>query len=133
MTLTTKRKDLEKYRNYLDRIAKLKEKREILSIAIENVKTKNITDMPKGGKPIDVEQLIDEKELLTNRIERLEEHAKIVRGETLMMIDLINDERYYNILRKYYVEVVSLSDIAEQTNYTERYCRKLLVEGVKLV
>ena len=87
--------------------------------------------MPRGGVPVTTEDLIADKIDLENRIKRLKEKSKKLKGEILEEIDSLDDPRYVAILEGFFIDCLSMEDIAENEGYTVRHVYTLYHDAIK--
>ena len=126
-----KKRSLKRYRNNLACIGRLEEKLTLLDERIKSVKSPNYSGMPRGGTPITIEELISDKVDLEKRIKRLKDKGKKYKDQILEEIDSLEDLRYCEVLEAYFIECMSISDIAEEMGYTDRYIYDLYKNAVQ--
>lgn len=125
-----KKRSLKRYRNNLACIDRLEEKLTLLDERIKSVKSPNYSGMPRGGTPITTEELISDKVDLEKRIKRLKDKGKKYKDQILEEIDSLEDLRYCEVLEAYFIECMSISEIAEEMGYTDRYIYDLYKDAV---
>ena len=126
-----KKRSLKRYRNNLACIGRLEEKLTLLDERIKSVKSPNYSGMPRGGTPITIEELLSDKVDLEERIERLKKKKIRLKREILEEIDSLEDPRYCEVLEAYFIECMSISEIAEEMGYTDRYIYDLYKSAVE--
>lgn len=126
-----KKRSLKRYRNNLACIGRLEEKLTLLDERIKSVKSPNYSGMPRGGTPVTIEELISDKMDLEKRIKRLKDKGKKLKDQILEEIDSLEDMRYCEVLEAYFIECMSISDIAEEMGYTDRYIYDLYKNAVQ--
>jgi DNA-directed RNA polymerase specialized sigma subunit len=131
--INRKKRFLKRYKKNLACIARLEEKRITLDERIRKMKTSNLSGMPRGGVPITVDDLISDKMELEKRIKRLQAKKADLKSEILEEIDTLEDPRYCEILESFFIDCISLEDIAENEGYTVRHVYRLYKEAVILL
>ena len=126
-----KKRSLKKYRRNLLCIGRLEEKLESLDEKIKSIRSPNYSGMPRGGTPITIEELLSDKIDLEKRIKRLKDKGKKYKDQILEEIDSLEDLRYCEVLEAYFIECMSISDIAEEMGYTDRYIYDLYKNAVQ--
>ena len=99
---------------------RLEEKVSTLENRMKGLKAVTISDMPRGGSPISLEDLLIQKEELLERINRVKKKSDKYRKEILAEIDQLDDEREVEILESYYLEDKDIVDIAIEIGYHEK-------------
>jgi chromosome segregation ATPase len=130
-------KELERKKRYMKRykknkalISRLEKKLADLNDRIYKIKSSSFSAMPKGGNPIDITDLIADKEELLGRISRLKEKGKILKTETLSIIDDLDDVRYAEILESFFVDCKTFEEISDEMGYTTRNIIKIYSEAI---
>jgi hypothetical protein len=111
-------------------IDRLSEKLEELNNRIYSLRSPGLSDMPRGGEPIRAEDLIADKLILEQRIERLNVKGQALRSELLDLIDNLDDPRYAEILERFFIDREDFDTIANETGYTVRHVIRLYSEGI---
>ncbi|MGX6962943.1 hypothetical protein [Vagococcus xieshaowenii] len=131
---TSKKKQyLKRYRIYMQRIDKLKEKMQELDVQMQGLSSQQITDMPRGGQGATLDDLLTKKEVLQHRLLNLNEIAIQTKYEIIDCIDLVDDNRYVEVLEAYFVEGLSFEDIAEDKSYSVRHIGYLYSKGLEVL
>lgn len=125
-----KKRSLKRYKNNLACIRRLENKLSILEERIISVKSPTLSGMPRGGKPITTDDLIADKIDLKKRIDRLKSKSDKLKSEILEEIDSLEDYRYCEILEAFFIDCMSLEDIADNEGYTVRHVYRLYQEAV---
>ncbi|MHC5215410.1 hypothetical protein ACYSNR_02010 [Enterococcus sp. LJL128] len=112
---------LKRYRNYLLRIERLKDKLKLIENRLIGLQSVQIKDMPSGGIPLSKDDLFEEKEEIEHRIKRLTTNSKKVKTEIYDCIDKIDDFRFAEILESYFVDNKTLEEIAEDKAYSVQH------------
>ena len=129
--IASKKRFLKRYRKNLNCIVRLEEKLALLEIKLNSVRSPNLSGMPRGGTPVSLEELISDKMDLENRIERLKKKGKKLKAEILEEIDSLDDLRYIAILESFFIDCLSIEDIAENEGYTVRHVYSLYHDAVR--
>ena len=128
-----KKRSLRRYRRNLDCISRLEEKREILDQRITTIRGSNLSGMPRGGVPVTLDDLLSDKDDLDRRIKRLKAKSRELKRSTIEEIDSLDDPRYCEVLEAYFIDGLSISEIADQSGYTERHVYNLYKDAIKLL
>lgn len=125
-----KKRSLKRYKKNLDCIRRLENKLSILEERLVSVKSPTLSGMPRGGKPITADDLIADKIDLKKRIDRLKSKSDKLKSEILEEIDSLEDYRYCEILEAFFIDCLSLEEIADNEGYTVRHVYRLYQEAV---
>lgn len=128
--LERRKRYLKRYRKNRALIDRLKDKVEALNGRIYTLRSPVISDMPRGGKRVEVSDLIADREELERRIDRLESKGKEIKSEILDQIDGLDDPRYAEVLESFFIDCKDFYEIAEEMDYTERHIIRLYSEGI---
>ena len=131
--LERKKRYLKRYKKNVALVNRLEEKLVDLNERIYKVKSPSFSGMPKGSQPVELSDLISDKEELIARIERLKIKSKNLKAETLEIIDDLDDVRYAEILESFLIDLKSLEDIAEEQGYSVRHIERLYSEAINSV
>lgn len=126
-----KKKFLKRYKRNNACIDRLKIKLKELDERIKSAKSPNYSGMPKGGVPVTVEELISDKLDLEKRIDKLKAKKSKLKNDVVEQIDNLDDTRYIDILEKFFLELMSFGEIAEELGYNERHVIRLYSEAIK--
>lgn len=124
-----KKRSLKRYKNSLACIHRLEKKLDCLNEKIAAINSPILSDMPRGGFPVKLEDLLSDKIELEERINQLKCKSKNLKQELLGEIDSLDDSQRCEILEAFFIEGVTLNDIAERTGYTIRHVYRLYSEG----
>lgn len=127
------KKFLSRYRRYMQRVEKLENKLFQIDCDLQGLKTKNITDMPRGGHPLTTDDLLAKKEELEHRINNLVLKSKQIKFEIFDCIDSLEDDRFAEVLECYFIDRMSLEDIADRKGYSLRHVGYLYAKGIEKV
>ena len=128
-----KKQYLKRYRKNIACIRRLEKKLALLDDKIKSVRSPSLSGMPRGGVPITVEDLIADKMELEERIKRLTQKKSGLKKQILEEIDTLEDPRYCEILEAFFIECLSLDDIADREGYTVRHVYRLYSEAVTIL
>ena len=128
--LEFKKRYLKRYKKNLALIERLNDKVKNLTDRIDSIKSPIISDMPRGGVPVTKEDLIADKLETEERIERLKSKGKKYKVEILDIIDELDDTRYADILESFFIDCMSLDNIADNMGYTLRHVIRLYSEAI---
>ena len=129
--IESKKRFLKRYRKNLNCINRLEDKLNLLDDKLNSVRSPNLSGMPRGGTPVTEADLIADKIDLEERIKRLKEKSKILKREILEEIDSLDEPRYCMVLEEFFIDCLSLEDIAENEGYTIRHVYRLYHDAVE--
>lgn len=129
--LIRKKRYMKRYKKNNTLINRLENKLADLDARMYKIKPPNYSDMPRGGTPVTMEDLMSEKLETEERINRLCVKGKKLRSETLEKIDTLEDSRYAEILELFFINSMGFDAIAEKTGYTVRHVIRLYTEGIE--
>ena len=124
---------LKRYKKNIACISRLELKLTLLDEKIKSVKSPSLSGMPRGGIPVTIEDMLSDKLDLEDRIKRLKSKSKRFKAEILEEIDLLDDPRYCEILESFFIDCISIEDIAENEGYTVRHTYRLYNEAVSII
>lgn len=124
---------LRRYRKHLSNIDRLENKLCLLEDRITSVRSSNFSGMPRGGTPITLDELLSDKIELEDRIARLKKKSRVIKAEILDVIDSLEDTRYCEVLESYFIDCLSIEEIAYETGYTVRYVYTLYSDAISLI
>ena len=128
--LEKRKKWFKRYKRTLALIDRLEDKLRDLDERLYNVKSPKLSDMPRGGKPIEVSDLISDKEEIKNRINRLVKKARLQKREIIDKIDELEDPRHADVLEAFFIECRSFDEIANIKGYNTRHVIRLYSEAL---
>ena len=82
-----KKNYLMRYRKNREAVRRLEKKVVELDQQCCRTKSQQFTGMPRGGTPVSIEDMIEEKEEIEQRIQRLKSKGRTIRAELLSAID----------------------------------------------
>lgn len=126
-----KKSFLKRYRNYLIRIERLEEKLLSIDNQLEGMSSKRISDIPTGGLPVTVDDLLCRKEETKQRIKRIVRTSNRIKSEIYEVIDHIDDYRFSEVLEAYFIDGKTMEYIAEERNYSVKHIKYLYSNGIK--
>ena len=125
-----KKRSLKRYKKNIALVNRLEEKLALLDERIKSVRSPNLSGMPRGGTPVTVADLLSDKVELEERLTRQKAKSKDLKREVLEEIDSLEDIRYAEILEAFFIDGISLEDIADSQGYTVRHVYRLYSEAV---
>ena len=128
-----KKRSLKRYKKNVACVVRLEEKLTLLDERIKSIKSPNYSGMPRGGRPVTIDELLSDKIDLEERIKRLKVKGKRLKNEILEEIDSLEDFRYCEVLEAFFIDGLSLEEIAENEGYTVRHIYRLYSEAVTLL
>jgi predicted DNA-binding protein YlxM (UPF0122 family) len=128
-----KKRYLKRYRKNVACIARLEAKLDILDAKIKTIRSPNLSGMPRGGATITMEDLVADKVDLEDRIKRLKAKSRGLKNSVCEEIDTLEDARYCDVLEAYFIDCLSMSEIADELGYTERHVYTLYKEAISLL
>lgn len=129
--IKNKKRSLKRFKNNRACIDRLEEKLLVLDERIKSVKSPNYSGMPRGGTPVTIAELLSDKVDLEKRIARLKDKNKKVKDQIVEEIDSLEDPRYIEILEAFFIECMSIDEIAEDMGYSVRWTYDLYSEAVE--
>ena len=126
-----KKRSLKRYKKNIACVDRLEEKLALLDERIKSVKSPNLSGMPRGGTPVTTSELLSDKIDLEKRIERLKAKSKRLRDEILDEIDSLEDPRHCEVLESYFIDRMSIGEIAEEMGYSDRYVYDLYKSAIE--
>lgn len=133
LEIDQKKRYLKRYKKNKALIDRLEMKLADLDERICKIKTPKYSDMPKGGNPVDLADLINDKIDLEQRINRLVQKGKSIKSEILDIIDELEDPRYAEILEAFFIDCKNFDEIAEDNGYTTRHVIRLYSEAIEKI
>ena len=129
--IASKKRFLKRYRKNLNCIVRLEEKLALLDVKLNSVKSPSLSGMPRGGVPVTAADLVADKIDLENRIKRLKEKGKRLKLEIVEEIDSLDEPRYVAVLEGFFIDCLSMEDIAENEGYTVRHVYSLYHDAIR--
>lgn len=121
---------LRRYKKNLALINRLEKRIDSIDRRIYTLRSPSYSDMPKGGTPVSVEELISDKEDINKRIAKLKSKGQVYKSEIIDKIDELEDPRYADVLEMFFIDCMTFNEIAEEKAYTERHVKRLYKEGI---
>lgn len=129
--IKNKKRSLKRFKNNRACIDRLEEKLLLLDERIKSVKSPNYSGMPRGGTPVTIAELLSDKVDLEKRIARLKDKNKKVKDQIIEEIDSLEDPRHTEILEAFFIECMTIDEIAEDMGYSVRWTYDLYSEAVE--
>lgn len=131
--IANKKKSLKRYKKNLKCICRLEDKLERLDDRLTTIRTPNFSGMPRGGIPVSIDDLLNDKVELEDRIARLKRKGQTLKREILDEIDTLDDLRYCSILESFFIDGLTMEEIADEEGYTERHIYRLYNEAISIL
>ena len=128
-----KKRSLKRYKKTTACISRLEEKLALLDERITAIKSPNYSGMPRGGIPVTTEDLVSDKMDLEERIKRLQKKRASLKRSILEEIDTLEDPVLCEILESFFIDGLSMEDIADNEGYSVRHVYALYSKGVELL
>ena len=122
---------LRRYRKNRACLGRLEEKLKTLEERMKSAKSPNYSGMPRGGKPVTIDELMSDKLELEQRIERMKAKGYNIKAEILCEIDSLDEVRYAEILELFFVGCMTFEEIAADMGYSVRRVIELYSEAIK--
>jgi len=128
--LERRKQFLKRYKRNCSLVNRLEKRLVELDEKLYSVRSVVITDMPRGGTPREISDILSDKQELEARINRLANIGRGYRAEILSLIDELDNAGYAEVLEAFFVECKDFGQIAEGMGYTERYVIKLYSSAI---
>lgn len=128
-----KKRSLKRYRKNVACIERLEKKLVLLDERITSIRSPSFSDMPRGGVPITIDDLMSDKIDLEDRIKRLKAKSRDLKKSVCEEIDSLEDPRYCEVLEAHFIDGLPIEDIADELGYTERHVNRLYSEAITLL
>lgn len=125
-----KKRSLKRYKKTLACIDRLEVKLDLVNQRLTSVRSPNLSGMPRGGTPVTSADLIADKIELEERIERLKARGVRQRHEILEEIDSLEDPKHAEVLELFFINCLTLEEIADKLRYSDRHVYRIYSEGV---
>jgi DNA-directed RNA polymerase specialized sigma subunit len=89
--------------------------------------------MPRGSNPVTLDDMITDKVDLEDRIKRLKKKKVELKRQITEEIDTLDDPRHCEVLEAFFIDCLSLEDIADKEGYTVRHVYRIYSEAVRLL
>lgn len=128
-----KKRSLKRYRKNVACIERLEKKLVLLDERITSIRSPSFSDMPRGGVPVTIDDLMSDKIDLEDRIKRLKAKSRNLKKSVCEEIDSLEDPRYCEVLEAHFIDGLPIEDIADELGYTERHVNRLYSEAITLL
>lgn len=132
-TIEKTKRYLKRYRKHKMLIERLKLKVARLDDRLTAIKSQQISDMPHGGSPTPIEDIISDKLETEERIAKLNSKGKHIKREILDKIDELEDYKHVEVMEAFCIDCKSFGEIADDIGYSERHVIKLYSEAIELI
>ena len=126
-----KKNFLKRYLRIMKRVERLENKLAQLDDRLTSISGRPITDMPRGGIPTTMDDLLADKMETEERISNLVHESMVIRKEIFGALDGLDDARHVEALELFFIEGLPFEDIAERMGYTTRHTMRFYTEGIK--
>lgn len=131
--IESKKRSLKKYKKNLAKLSRLEEKLYTLDERIKSVRSPKLSDMPRGGTPVTLVDLLADKEELEERIARQKAANRNMRHAIIEELDRLDDAKHIEVLELFFIQGLTPEEIAEELCYNVRTVYRLYSEGVRLL
>lgn len=87
--------------------------------------TRTISDMPRGGKVLNIDDIISEMDEILRSIHRKIKESNLIKLEIEIAIESIDDPILEDLMKYRYVKGMSFKEISIILGYSEPHCWKL--------
>ena len=123
--IETKKRWLYRYRNNQLKITRLQNKLDFLEERIVSIKSPSFSNMPRGGTPKTIADLLSDIEDIKVRIERLASKGNDIKLEILEVIDTLEYPKQAEILEYWFIQGYNADQINEILSYSTTYIYRL--------
>lgn len=120
-----------RYYSNRQNVQRLHERLFLIEDKMRNVRFPKISDEPRGGTPLSMEELIVKKSELEERIQNLQNEGAQIRHELTRVIDHLQNVQQAEILELRFIDCLDFDTIAEKTGYTLRHVLRLYTGALK--
>lgn len=131
--IESKKRSLKKYKKNLAKLSRLEEKLYTLDERIQSIRSPRMSDVPRGGTPVTLVDLLADKEELEERIARQKAANRNMRHAIIEELDRLDDAKHIEVLELFFIQGLTPEEIAEELCYNVRTVYRLYSEGVKLL
>lgn len=124
---------LKGYVRCTNKIKRLETKLENIDQNIQSLKSQEITDMPRGGTTFTIEDMIIQKEETEERILNVSNQSIEIRRKIINKIDELEELKHVELLEAFFIENMTLDEIAEREGYSIRHAVRLYSEALRLI
>lgn len=126
-----KKKYLKRYTRINKKIERLEEKLYNLDVQLTDIKPQKITDMPRTETRSDISDIIYRKDEIKERINLLVLESRRIRKEITTKLDSLEDYRQVETLELFFIDGLSLEEIAKVLNFSVRHITRYYSDGIK--
>ena len=102
-------------------------------IRMTSIKAGKISGMPRGGVAVTFADMITDNEELESRKLRFEKISKQKKEIVQAYIDTVLSVKHNRLLTLFYIKGLSIYEIAEKENYSDRHAFRIYEEALKMV
>lgn len=129
--IESKKRSLKKYKKNQAKLSRLEEKLRTLDERIQSVRSPRMSDVPRGGTPVTLVDLLADKEELEERIANQKEINREYKRAITKELDRLDNVKHIEVLELFFIDCLSPEEIAEELSYDVRTVYRLYSEGVK--
>ena len=100
-------------------------------IRMTSIKAGKISGMPRGGVAVTFADMIADNEELESRKLRFEKISKQKKEIVQAYIDTVLSVKHNRLLTLFYIKGLSIYEIAEKENYSDRHAFRIYEEALK--
>lgn len=126
-----KKKWLYRYIKNKENLTRLNERLEVLDQRITSIRSPGFSDMPRGGIPVTLEDLVADKAELEERITRARGRGLIMKQEISDRIHTLDNLRYVGLLEDRFIYGLSMAEIAKTLGCSERHAYLVCKEAIE--
>ena len=101
-------------------------------IRMTSIKAGKISGMPRGGVAVTFADMIADNEELESRKLRFEKISKQKKEIVQAYIDTVLSVKHNRLLTLFYIKGLSIYEIAEKENYSDRHAFRIYEEALKM-
>ena len=121
----------KKYRWMIDDLSRQIEDMKDRALCIKS--TSNLSGMPRGGSPYTYADMIADADDLERRKKKFEKIASQKKEIVQAYIDTVLSVKHNRFLTMYYIRCMTVSEIADREDYTERRGFQIFREAIQMV
>lgn len=129
--IENKKRHLKRYRRNRLQVERLYERLDALESRLTTLRSPTLSDMPRGGDRVTVDDLLSDKMDLEKRIEEMKVVGREYRREICSDIDTLDNDVVAEVLECYFIDCMEFYDIAKKLAREERWIIKLYSRGIK--
>lgn len=132
MSFQSNRNFLMRYREIKAKIDRLEDKLYLLDSRLEKLSSPVLTGMPRGSSNHDItDDLLMQKSETSDRINRQVQKGIKLRTEICDTIDTLVDQQEARVLELYFIDRLSIQEIADYLVFDIRWVKQLYSRGIQ--